>query len=70
MKNRNSSSYAGFLNLGMSSEGPKAHRPSIFFDIGGAGNEVQVNQVTWIREAQLHERDEALTTSEKLGLVP
>ncbi len=34
MKNRHPRSYAGFLNLSMSREGPKAHRRFFFFDIG------------------------------------
>ena len=69
MKNRNPSSRDGIFDLSVSSERPKMQRPALFLDIGGVRHEVQVDQVTGIREAQLHQRNQALTTGEQLGIV-
>ena len=57
------------LDLGMSSQGAKAHGAILLIDVARARNKVQIDQVARIRETQLHERNQALAAGEQLGII-
>src|ERR1700687_243251 len=69
MKNRDSGSDGGFLDLSVPGEGSEAQCSVLFLYVGGPRNEVQIHQMAGIRKAQFHERNQALAAGEQLGLV-
>ena len=42
---------------------------SRIFDVGEVGDATDVDQHAWLRQAQFHQWDEAVSAGQKLGLV-
>src|ERR1700674_5513261 len=70
MENGNFRSRSRCLDLGMPGQRTEAKLAIVFLDVGGAGYEVQIEEMGRVRETRLHQRDQALAARQQLGAFP
>src|SRR5215472_12736020 len=69
MNNGNTGGSLRALDFRVPGQGAKSQAPVLLLDVGDPGNKVEINQVSGIGEAQLHQGNQALPARQRLGFL-